>query len=419
MKKLQTLAAFVFLFLTGTQTLAQESSVKFTPLFELRIRQEVLDGVLYFAPNPDRNWVRFRTRAGVKAEIGHHDLTLRLVNEHRRYIEPESIEFDWDEIIFDQAYWAWQPDDQTTLIIGRQNIIWDDGFLALEGRPLDGSRSISMDGIRMRTPVGDESLDVFAVHNRKYDPLVLSGDQHRALRDADETGIGAKITYRGHRLAAIWKNDNDPDHLLPELNTYTLSTQFNWSGWNWQHMVEVAGQYQNGLASVNSSENESGFAVAAQGKSQGHLLGPLDADIGFFMYSADRCGFKSFRTPWGRWPKWSELYIYTLLGEGGDGRVHVAAWENIAAPRMNLHYKISESLKARWGLAYLLAPDPNWASRGLLMQTEMKFDVFKNVNGHLLWEMLDPGSYQQTISPTPAALEVVHFLRWQISYGFN
>ena len=419
MKKLTILAAFALLLITGAISQAQETSVKFTPLFDLRIRQEVLDGVLYFAPNPDRNRVRFRTRGGVKAEYGASTFKLRLVNEHRRIIEPESTEFDWDEIILDETFWAWKSSDETTLKFGRQNIIWDDGFLVLEGRHLDGSRSITMDGIRLSTSVGQESLDMFAVHNQKYDPWVLAGDQHRALRDADETGVGAKLTYRGHRLTAIWKNDNDPDNLLPELNTYTLSTQFNWeSSGEWKHMLEVAGQYQNGLPH-DLADDDSGYALALQGKSKGHLYGPVDADFGFFFYSGDRDGLKPFRTPWGRWPKWSELYIYTLLGDGGDGRVHVAAWENIAAPRMNLHYKINASLKARWGLAYLLAPEPDWESRGLLMQTELKFDLLENINGHLLWEMLDPGSYQQNIALTSASSAVTHFLRWQVMYNFN
>ncbi len=419
MTKLVTLLLLAAMLLAGAPSQAEENSVEFTPLFDLRVRQESLDGVLYFAPEPHRNWVRFRTRLGIKAEIGAHDFTFRLGNEHRRIFIPESSEFDWDEIIIDQAFWSWKPDEETQLTIGRQNIIWDDGFLVLEGRYLDGSRSINMDGVRLRLPVGEEEFDIFAVHNLKYDSLVLVGDQHRALRDADETGVGAKITYRGHRLAAIWKNDNDPDNLLPELNTYTLSARFNWDGGHqWKHMLEVAGQYQSGLP-ADSYDDESGYALAVQGKSKGHLYGPLDADAGFFFYSGERDGLKPFRSPWGRWPQWSDLYIYTLIGEGGDGRVHVATWENIAAPRINLHYQINESLKARWGLAYLLAPTPDWDSRGLLMQTELKFDLLEGVNGHLLWEMLDPGNFQQSIAQTPAASEVVHFLRWQVMYTFN
>ena len=92
----------------------------------------------------------------------------------------------------------------------------------------------------------------------------------------------------------------------------------------------------------------------------------------------------------------------------------MAAWENIAAPRFNLHYPITDNIKARWGLAYLLAPKPDWDSRGLLMQTELKFDLLKGLDGHLLWEMLDSGSYLDQQD-----LDVAHFLRWQIAYKFN
>ena len=55
---------------------------KFTPLLDLRVRQEVLDGVLYFTSEPDRQWMRFRTRAGLKVASEHHAGTFRLANEH-------------------------------------------------------------------------------------------------------------------------------------------------------------------------------------------------------------------------------------------------------------------------------------------------------------------------------------------------
>ena len=199
MKQRILLPLVAILLLTGAASQAQESSLKITPLFDLRIRQEVLDGVLYFTPVPDRQWIRFRTRAGLKVQSDHHGLTLRLTNEHRRFVVPEPAEFDWDELIIDQAIYSWTPDENTTLTLGRQNIIWDDGFLVLEGHPLDGSRSIYMDGIRLRTSVYCEKLDIFAVHNNKRDPYVLAGDLERSLSDADETGVGAKLT-----LLPLW-----------------------------------------------------------------------------------------------------------------------------------------------------------------------------------------------------------------------
>jgi hypothetical protein len=410
MKQLLFLPILTILLLCGAESVALENSVKFTPLFDLRIRQEVLDGVLFFTPTPDRQWVRFRTRAGLKVNSDHHAFTLRMANEHRRFIIPEPAEFSWDELIIDQAKWDWAPDEETTLTLGRQNIIWDDGFLVLEGHPLDGSRSIYMDGVRLRTTLSGEKLDIFAVHNNKRDPYVLAGDKARALSDTDEMGVGAKITLGKHRFAAIWKHDDDPDGMLPLLNTYTLDGRFIWGNKDaGSYTFEAAVQYQDGIPETTpDSPTTNGFNLALQAQAKGHFYGPVDGDIGFFLYS------ENFRTPWGRWPKWSELYIYTLLNEGGDGRVHVAAWENIAAPRFNLHYPISENYQARFGLAYLLAPKPDWDGRGLLMQTELKIDLVKGLNGHLLWEMFDAGFYHNQHGVPP-----VHFLRWQIAYKFN
>ena len=409
MNQILLLSSLIFMLLSGAESTAKENSVNVTPLFDLRIRQEVLDGVLFFTPEPDRQWVRFRTRAGLKVASDHHAAAFRMANEHRRFVIPEPEEFDWDELIIDQAFYAWTPDDITTLTVGRQNIIWDDGFLVLEGHPLDGSRSLYMDGVRLRTSIRCQKLDIFAVHNKKYDPYILSGDADRPLTDANETGIGAKITLGRHRLAAIWKQDDDPDGVLPLLNTYTLDGRLTWGkkeGTN--GYVEVAIQYQDGIPETTPySPATSGTNLAFEAQIKGHLYGPVDADLGVFFYG------ENFRTPWGRWPKWSELYIYTLLADGGDGRVHVAAWENVAAPRMNLYYPISKKVKARWGLAYLVAPEPDWNGRGLLMQSELKFDLGKGLDGHLLWEMFDAGPYHDQHGVKP-----VHFLRWQLAYQF-
>ena len=63
---------------------------------------------------------------------------------------------------------------------------------------------------------------------------------------------------------------------------------------------------------------------------------------------------RTFRTPWGRWPKWSELYIYTLIGESTPGRVNVAAWENIAGPQATVTRPLGKVLQFRFS-AYLSA----------------------------------------------------------------
>ena len=109
---------------------AQQDASSFTvfPLFDLRVRQEILDGVFHFASDPDRNWVRFRTRAGAAAVTGDHEFKVLLTNEHRRLVRPDEIVFDWNELILDQAYWAWSVSPHTKFTAGRHNIIWDRGI---------------------------------------------------------------------------------------------------------------------------------------------------------------------------------------------------------------------------------------------------------------------------------------------------
>ena len=59
---------------------ADEGSFTAKPVFDLRLRQEVLDGVLYFAEEPDANWIRLRVRAGGAASTGAHSFKLLLTN---------------------------------------------------------------------------------------------------------------------------------------------------------------------------------------------------------------------------------------------------------------------------------------------------------------------------------------------------
>jgi len=392
------------------------SSFQVSPLFDLRVRQEILDGVFHFAPEPDWNWIRFRTRAGAKATTGNHEFKILLTNEHRRFARPGDIPFDWDELILDQAYWAWSTSPHTKLTLGRHNIIWDRGFLMLEGHPLDGSRSIYQNAVRWQTPLAGGDLDLAVIHNPKRDPLVLAGDMDRPLTDADETAVAARLTFGSVKWSLIWKNEVDPDHELPHLQVLTLGGRTDrQSGDAGELVAELAVQYQKECSS--SSDQSDGFALALQTHFADDLGAAWRGKAGFFYYSGTNGDLRAFRTPWGRWPKWSELYIYTLIGESTPGRITVAAWENIAAPHLTVTRPFGGSFRFRFSAYYLLAPQTDWAARGALTETELKFDILPGLEGHLLWEMLDPGSFHDGRGGLPPLTSTVHFLRWQLAYA--
>ena len=98
------------------------------------------------------------------------------------------------ELILDRGFWSWRFAGEASLSLGRQDIIWPGGFLMLEGHPYDGSRSIYHDALRLRAQPGGWRTDLALIHNEKYDPLIIAGDQDRRLTDADESGAALRLT---------------------------------------------------------------------------------------------------------------------------------------------------------------------------------------------------------------------------------
>ena len=63
----------ILLALLLVATVATSAPLEISPTADLRVRQEVLDGVYHFAPEHDRDWIRVRSRLGARAETGRHE----------------------------------------------------------------------------------------------------------------------------------------------------------------------------------------------------------------------------------------------------------------------------------------------------------------------------------------------------------
>jgi hypothetical protein len=398
---------------------------------EIRARQEVFIRSWHFADETDRSWIRLRSRAGVRIAQDGHAGVIMLNNEHRHYLAPDGISFDWEEIIIEHAYWRWQPRIDQRVTIGRQDIVWPGGFLMLDGNPLVGSRSMYHNALRLQTGLladgpsapGRDGLDLALIHNPKRDPLVLVDDMDRALCDADESALALRIVRSGWSLSLIHKAERDPDDILADLAISTIAvrrdgTLGDTGAWH----AELAAQHQDGFIAPPATGGHSGaagWAAAAEGAARWSMGPPWQLLGGLFYYSGSSNRLRPFRTPWGRWPKWSDLYVYTLIAESTPGRVHGGAWENIAAPHVTVSRpfgdgSVSRRLQGSVNATWLLAPEPGWEVRGLLTRTELKADFGPRWQGHLLWEMLVPGSFHDGRHGLPPMTRPVHFLRWQL-----
>jgi hypothetical protein len=234
--------------------------------------------------------------------------------------------------------------------------------------------------------------------NPKRDPWVIAGDEDRALSEADEIGLALRFrSRRGYQIALIGKGEEDPDGEGPDRTIWTASLRRERPiGGKRLFLTELAVQRQAWAGMTD-------YALAFQFSYQRRLGWKLLAEAGFFYYSGD-ASMGGFRAPYGRWPKWSDLYIYSLVGEQG-----VAAWRNISAPHAGLSRPIGSFVEARVHAYYLLAPEPDWEERGVLTKSGLRFRFTEHFTGHLLWEWLSAGSYPEAME------EDAHFIRWQLS----
>ena len=248
---------------------------------------------------------------------GAHRLELRLCNEHRHYLHQEDADFDWDEVILDRASWTWSLAPDATLTIGRQDIIWDRGFLMLEGHPLDGSRSMYHNAARYTVEGRWGRLDVAAIRNPTHDPIVLVDDEYRRLTDGDETALAARLARGGATCTVIWKDEDDPDRVMPRLRTLTVAGGYDGDMGGARVVAELALQRQHG-ASVIGGDRSDRWALAMTTAASGEVGRRFRGEVGCFYYSGARGELAPFRTPWGRWPKWSDLYIYSLIDKSNE-----------------------------------------------------------------------------------------------------
>jgi hypothetical protein len=385
-RMLKTLATLL-LVLIAFSAVANDTTISTN--FDLRVRQEFLDGVYHFAPDTDRNWLRTRSRFGVTVENGEHQFSARLCNEFRNQLDTDST-FNEDELIIDQLFYKWE-NKKTTLTIGRQDIIWPGGFLMLEGHPLDGSRSIYHNAVRIQ----QGGLDIALINNPMYDDFVLLNDQNRRLTDMDEIGFATRFTHKNHQFSLIWKDEDDMSEEVEELSTASIGYRYKTK----KFLFEATSQFQD-------DNTEQFWEFAGHMNYKVKLNKKNRAEFGGFHYS------EGYRSPWGKWPMWSELYIYTLIGEGNDGRAHVAEWSNITAPYATLKHKLNKKCTARLTAYQLFTDKPSLQVRGTLTQAELKYKIGKGTTSHLLWECLIPGEFHDGSIDSP-----IHFVRWQFSHA--
>ena len=391
---------------------------KLTFTYTQRIRIETGDNFTWMAADSQSGASCLRNRTSLftlwkpqsKFEFG-----LKLTNELRYHFVPEKKKTEFDQLFVDQLYARFEEVGRKPLnvIIGRQNIDFGEGFVVMDGGPLDGSRSAYFNALRFDWTAGPtQTLTAVVAYQPRWDgllPVLHEHNRYKALIEQSELAFmlyytrpvakGSLQTYLLRKQATAYKTAPRIDlnclglraklPLIPKLTT-TAEAAFQFG--------RRAGQDQFSFG---------GYAYAEYATGLKRPL-PKSVTVGGLFLSGDRYTtdkYEGWDPMWGRWPKWSESYVYALVKERA-----VAYWSNLASlfvrtsieisPIIDLNCEFHHLTAPRYSNPALAFPGGNGRTRGNLVVIKLTYKADKNLTGHVLYENFNPGDYYTaTASP--------------------
>jgi hypothetical protein len=371
-------------------------------------------------------------------------------NPHVTSFNPDEALFDWFNITAKNL--GGLP---LTATVGRQDMIFGVGWLVLDASPLDGSRTIGMfDAARFTYDWSEANTKVDLVYINNYPKsdrwLKPINDQDRGISENKEQGAIAYVTNKSWAPVQLegyfmYKQDRPLDFVLSNFpyvwsekgETYTLGAAVAGThAEHWKYRAE--GAFQFGRRTGDMFYPGSPLVVRDLGPTRDvQAFGTLDTleyqfkdphdNATHITYEYDSGDDPStddnerFDLLWGRWPRWSELLIYTYANE-----TRVADTTNLH--RLNIGHRIS--LNKQWQLTadyHALWADQNSGAaipskihlsdnskfRGSLFTSWLRYKFSDQLYGHFLLEYFIPGNYYVDGSDDNA-----WFFRFNLEYVF-
>ena len=386
---------------------------KFSLEFSERFRFLSWDNAISLSDDVDaaRAFTRHRTSlGGVYDPSDDFEFCLKFTNEFRHYFQPSTTEFDINEVFVDQFYARIKKpfDYPVEFTIGRQNIILGEGFVVMDGHPLDGSRGIYFNAVRADWTIkSGHKITAFYSYMDDYDHyLPLINDYEQILVERPEEGI-CLYYYGGFSRADlqayyIRKNIDSTAAIPVEESINTIGARVKYPLLKSIDFV-IEGAHQFGKRNDNDRSAWAGYSYLnfkPDWNKPNYFL-PQAITVGGFLYGGDdpeTDGWEGWEPLFGRWPKWSESFIYTQIQED-----YVAYWTNLMSLFVTLNFKLDQNVNLKCDYHHLMAvhegdsensfPGGNGQHRGELFIGKLIYKFNNRWSGHILWEHFDPGDY--------------------------
>jgi len=421
-----------------------------------------------FAPNllldrEDRHFQRYRLRAwtGIKP-VDNLRFDLRLVYEPRHFCQPAREartrnayyidEWTLSEAIFDRASVTWSKAMglPLTVTVGRQDIIFGNGWLVLDGTPLDGSRTIFFDAIRATYDAKEiqTTFDVIYIcqqadSDQQWFAPFCDKDFHNMEQDEkgvilyatnkslDKTQIDGYFIYK-HDDADIGtefpENEVAPWQMGKNSDIFAIGARVVHAfDDHWKLRAEFAqevGHKEDFEFIPNQGYGYVGHRLCAFGFNSLLSYDFKDAmanhcHVGYEYLSGDKNSSgknEQFDQLWGRWPQWSELYVYAAALENRPGEV-------VNHHRINLGWSCSpmEDLSVLANYNLVFTDKNSFSERGYFSDSGclkgqnltglVKYRFDEHWSTHVYAELFFPGDYYDD-----SRNETAGFFRWEVMF---
>ncbi len=398
-------------FTLGAEVSTEQVSAKFKISFSQRFRFEGWDNAVGLDEdaNDASGYTRNRTSlAALWNPSAHVEVMVKLTNEFRHYLVPKNKPFKIHEIFFDQLYVKWKNIGQSplTLTVGRQNIMFGEGFVMMDGNALDGSRSLYFNALRADYQWSkNQRLTAFYSYQPVTDTILpLINHQDQPLVDQPEGALGLYYTgllkKTGIEAYFIHKYVDRTDKLPIESGINTFGTRVQHSLLK-DLSLTMEGAYQFGSYGAFDRSALAGY---------GHLDYTLSNKVpllrtltlgGIYLGGDNPATAKmeGWDPVYSRWPKWSESYIYTLAKEHG-----VAYWSNLKTLYLSFLMDLTPGINLTMTYFRLGAVERGKGSftggagktRGDLIMGRVNMKINTFTTAHFIWEHFNPGDFYFT-----------------------
>jgi len=382
--------------------------------FTERIRQESSDNVasLDESKTDSSSYMRMRTSLTADWKPSKNiELNLRVTNETRYYLSPKTdpklkVNYGFNEVIVDNLFFKWtRPAGlPVALTLGRQDIQMGEGFVIFDGGPGDGSRTAYFNGARADFFVdAANTLTAFYVKQPRTDEYLPR------LNDVEQILVEqAEESYGLYHTGALGKTKFEAYFFRINHDSYGLFTgaRFQTAGGRVQIplaarlSLTAEGALQFGKREAFRQTGAGGYVHLDYATGATGAL-PATLTLGGIYLSGDDPStadkYEGWDPVFGRWPKWSDSFIYLLAKE-----TRVALWSNFVSFYGKMDFALAPTVKLNltWhhlGAAEKTAPSSLWSGtgtcRGDLGIMKLSYDISRHLQGHFIWEHFRPGDF--------------------------